>query len=221
MMGKEEMTAAFIYRQIQHETNLSEVVLCVLHHPCSSTLRCAEPQRKWMLNFDKVKEIWNSQHPDVATPASVDGLTYKNDHLCMVELKSGVEFLRHEPLANKKNLTDKQVEVFQNKIERRIGTFDFRKKLSDSIRICEDIVNIKNLHELFPIEYLVVTDVQKNENPLLNLTENLNFLSGNTSDWVSYYMKTLQCHASTTEVKGITPKIVCCKEFDSFLERLR
>ena len=88
--------------------------------------------------------------------------------------------------------------------------------MSDSIRICEDIVNIKNLRELFPIEYLVVTDVQKNENPLLNLTENLNFLSGNSSDWVSYYMKTLQHHATKTEVKGIIPKVVCCKEFDSF-----
>lgn len=220
MMEREDMTAAFVYRQIQHQTNLSEVAMCVLNHPCSSTLRCADPQHKRMLHFDKVKEIWNSQHPNVLTPASVDGLTYQNDRLCMVELKSGVEFLRHEPLANKKQLTDKQVEIFQDKIERKIGKFDFRKKLADSLRICEDFLQINNLPELFPIEYLVVTDIERNENPLMNLMENLNFLGENSSDWANYYVQTLQHHANAIRVRGITPKIVCCKEFDSFLERL-
>lgn len=220
MMKRENMTAAYVYRQIQHETNLSEITLCVLHKPCRSVMRCAEPQHTGMLNFDQVKEIWNALHPDVETPASVDGLTYQNECLCMVEIKGGVDFLRHEPLANKKQLTDKQVEIFQDKIGRKIGKFDFRKKLADSLRICEDFLQIDNLPELFPIEYLVVTDIERNENPLLNLTENLNFLGENSSDWPHYYMKTLQQHATNTEVKGIIPKVVCCKEFDAFLDRL-
>ena len=99
-------------------------------------MRCAEPQHTGMLNFDQVKEIWNALHPDVETPASVDGLTYQNECLCMVEIKGGVDFLRHEPLANKKQLTDKQVEIFQDKIERKIGKFDFRKKLSEFEKNC-------------------------------------------------------------------------------------
>lgn len=220
MMEREDMTAAYVYRLIQHETNLSEIALCVLHKPCRSAIRCAEPQHTGMLNFDQVKDIWNALHPDVETPASVDGLTYKDERLCMVEIKGGVDFLRHEPLANKIHLTEKQVEIFQDKIVRKIGKFDFRKKLSDSIRICEDFLQINNLPELFPIEYLVVTDIERSENPLMNLMENLNFLGGNSSDWANYYVKTLQHHATNTEVKGIIPKIVCCKEFDAFLERL-
>ena len=183
-------------------------------------MRCAEPQHTGMLNFDQVKEIWNSQHPHIATPASVDGLTYQKECLCMVEIKGGVDFLRHEPLANKIHLTEKQVEIFQDKIGRKIGKFDFRKKLADSLRICEDFLQIDNLPELFPIEYLVVTDIERNENPLMNLMENLNFLGENSSDWANYYVQTLQHHASATRVRGITPKIVCCKEFDAFLERL-
>lgn len=220
MMKREDITAAYVYRQIQHETNLSEIALCVLHKPCRSALRCAEPQHTGMLNFDQVKEIWNSQHPHIATPASVDGLTYQNECLCMVEIKGGVDFLRHEPLANKKQLTDKQVEIFQDKIGRKIGKFDFRKKLADSLRICEDFLQINNLPELFPIEYLVVTDIERNENPLMNLMENLNFLGENSSDWANYYVKTLQHHANATRVRGITPKIVCCKEFDAFIRRI-
>ena len=130
MMEREDMTAAYVYRLIQHETNLSEFALCVLHKPCRTALRCAEPQHTGMLNFDQVKEIWNALHPDVETPASVDGLTYKDERLCMVEIKGGVDFLRHEPLANKIHLTEKQVEIFQDKIVRKIGKFDFRNESS-------------------------------------------------------------------------------------------
>lgn len=170
------MTANFIYRHIQHETGLPEVPLCMLHKPCIPMMRCDTPQQTVMMNFDKVKEIWNRQHPEVETPASVDALTCKNERLYMVELKGGTKFLQHEPLANKEQLTDNQIKIFQDKIKRRVGRFDFRKKLSDSIRICEDFAKVDNLHELFPIEYLVVTDLQRNENPLLNLMESLNFL---------------------------------------------
>lgn len=214
------MTADVVYRQIQRETTLPEVILCMLHKPCTTDMRCDEHQRTLMLNFDKVKEIWNRMRPYVETPASVDGLTYRNDCLCMIELKGGVDFLHHEPLANKKQLTEKQVEVFQNKIQRRIGSFDFRKKLSDSIRICEDFVKVDNLPELLRIEYIVVTDLSKNENPLLNLMENLNFLGENSSDWANYYINTLHHQISSVNVKGIIPKIVYCKNFDSFIERL-
>lgn len=214
------MKADFIYRHIQHETGLPEVLLCLLHKPCFPTMHCDSPQQTRLLNFDNVKEIWNSLHPEVATPASVDALTCKNERLCMVELKGGVKFLQNEPLAQKEKLTEKQIEIFQDKIVRKVGRFDFRKKLSDSIRICEDFTKVENLHELFQIEYLVVTDLQRNENPLLNLMENLNFLGNNSSDWATYYINTLETRVGSVNVKGIIPKLVCCKEFDAFLEKL-
>lgn len=214
------MKADFIYRHIQHETGLSEVSLCMLHKPCVPTMRCDIPQQTRLLNFDNVKEIWNSLHSEVATPASVDGLTYRKDFLCMVELKGGVKFLQHEPLANKEQLTDKQAAIFRKKIIRKVEDYDFRKKLSDSIRICEDFAKVDNLHELFPIEYLVVTDLQRNDNPLMNLMENLNFLGNNSSDWATYYMNTLETRVGSVNVRGIIPKLVSCKEFDAFLEKL-
>lgn len=183
-------------------------------------MHCDSPQQTRLLNFDNVKEIWNSLHPEVSTPASVDALTCKNERLCMVELKGGVKFLQNEPLAQQEKLTEKQIEIFQDKIVRKVGRFDFRKKLSDSIRICEDFTKVENLHELFQIEYLVVTDLQRNENPLLNLMENLNFLGNNSSDWATYYINTLEARVGSVNVKGIIPKLVCCKEFDAFLEKL-
>ena len=214
------MTADSIYRHIQHETGLSDVSFCMLHNPCVPAMRCDTPQQTGVLDFDNVKRIWNRLHPEVETPASVDALSYKNERLCMVELKGGGRFLQFEPLPNKRQLTEKQIETFQDKIVRRVGSFDFRKKLSDSIRICEDFAKVENLHELFPIEYLVVTDLQRNENPLLNLMENLNFLGNNSSDWATYYVNTLESRVASVNVKGIIPKLVCCKDFDAFLERL-
>jgi hypothetical protein len=186
--------------------NYVEVSLCALHHPCSLVRSCISGGSKVVFDFDQVTKDYR-QHKKMPSCASVDALTENKDTICFVEMKGWKDFLDHT--AN----------ISEYKIQKQAAKYNLAYKLSCSIETCIgllcDEAGVGAESDFLSTSkcYIVVTDINIQQDPLISLASNLNLLAETASDWETICWKHLK--EKVEQVKGMKTLFVSCRDFDS------
>lgn len=201
------MTAEELYIHIKSLYGVNDLIICDLHNPCKATRTCQCCQSYPIIDFDDIKKKYH-QGISGDTPASVDGITFSGKRFCFVEIKGWVEFLNHLKARNQE-LT----------IARRAASYNLRKKLFDSITICQIISGIEDLLACIPITYVLVTDIETESNGLAMFHNNLLRLADPVDNWLGICNRELKARLST--IPGNIPTVyLSCKDFDTKIAKL-
>ena len=139
--------AESIYSKVKDYSGLQEISFCDVHQ-CGEVENCQNHQAHPGLNFDIVKEKYclnNNQ----SSLASVDLLTYNSTGiLFLVEAKGWNLYLK---FSRPKSISQ---------VKQKVSSYNFTKKLFDSLTIIKDIAIDPNGNIEVPIVYIVVSDFQ-------------------------------------------------------------
>lgn len=187
--------------------------ICELHKPCSNNRLCLERSKCMVINFDKIKD----KYCEGGIPkASVDAIHNGKRIFSLIEIKGWNEYIKH----NIKNFSESDIEA-------QIGKYKLDKKLKDSLDIVLAIISDQKIghskdFELYPKQYLIVTDISLTKDPLAKLAENLTFLATFSSESNLCWEKTKEFvdnfqtnNLSKFAIKG--PYLINCKEVDKYL----
>lgn len=194
-----ELTPEYIYKSIIGQGTNYVTTLCNLHKPCNPIRGCLKEQKYFVIDFDKVEVDWHKRKK-VPSKSSVDALTYNNQYLYFIEIKGWKQFL----LTRKPSL---------DKIQKQVGKYDLQRKLIDSILLCEEIVQTKNLLNHVAVIYVLVTDIDTHENSLQALGQQLNWLAQTSSSWERVCNELLGRKIHTVE--NVKTKYISCRLFDT------
>lgn len=210
------MDATNLYSLIKSYSNLDETQICVLHKPKPKTPcidnPCSTPSQTNVIDFDKVKSIF-CQINNQSQLASVDCITHKGNHFLLVEIKSNKNFLTHQ-LKNSNSET-KDDEIIKNKV----AGYNLKKKISDSIHICNEISKNTNVFESIPCIYVLVTDTDTIDDPIQSFQANMNILAYNSIDIIKL-TKLNKLLRENLESLGYTNRYVKCSDFDDYIKNL-
>ena len=167
-------TPAELYAKLISDFDLPEHILCDLHKPCnkSNGHRCRSVIAYPIIDFDEVKTKY--QRGKSGNPkSSVDGFTFKNQLCCFVELKGWADFLAFHT----------NPDTLQTEIEEQADKYDLNKKLVDSMSICRDVSENANIFKNVSIAFILVTDIDVDEDGTMEFYSNLMDLAETSSDW--------------------------------------
>lgn len=161
------MSAKELYELILSKYHtVGESVICDLHKPCSKSRGCNTPSSHSCIDFDKVETEFNRNRSSVP---SVDAVTYSGNKFCFIEIKGWKEFLKW-------NIQD--IGKIQSQAQ-----YDLKGKFETSRNICSDIAGTATLFDTIQEIFILVTDIDVNENAMQNLYVNLMSLASTASDW--------------------------------------
>ena len=190
--------------------------ICVLHKPKPKTScidnPCSTPSQTNVIDFDKVKSIF-CQINNLSQLASVDCITHKGDYFLFVEIKSNKNFLTHQ--LNSYSVEAEVDEIIKNKV----AGYNLKKKISDSIHICNKISENANVFESIPCIYVLVTDTNTIDDPVQSIQANMNILAYNSID-IMKLTKLNKLLRENLESLGYTNRYVKCSDFDDYIKNL-
>ena len=211
ILKTDSMEPKEIYECIRASYPDLETTICQLHKPCSGN-RCARASRKHVIDFDQVERRY---HVSASSPnPSVDAVTCndQNTGFCFVELKGWEMFLAHQ-LSRFSEDEDKK-----KAIEEQANDYDLKKKLDNSLQLCQQITNNSDCFNQTEVVFVLVTDIEVEVNPLESFAYQLNMLAETASKWK------LLCNESLSQRLDseidIKKYYVHCKDFDSLIHRL-
>ena len=73
--------------------------------------------------------------------------------------------------------------------------------------------------EQIGVAFILVTDINVENNPINVLAQQLNMLAFTASDWERVCAETLREHLNT-QVRGTRTYFTCCRDFDRLMSRL-
>lgn len=191
---------------------LQTSTICQLHHPCKANISCSHRNQTIIIDFDHIKDLYcKGQEP----LASVDAI-YKDKELLFIEIKGWKKYLEY----HYHNITEKE-------IKEQIIKYKLEKKLQDSLSILVTLVDKAKLGDpqlfkSFPKQYIIVTDISIENDPLEKLAENLTFLatfSSGLSICKDVTAEQIELFPSDkfSEYNISGPFLVYCKDFDRFI----
>lgn len=204
-------TSSELYAKLTCDFNSQEYVLCDLHKPCNKKPighRCKSVLTYPIINFDEVKTE-NQRGKSGDPKSSVDGFTCKNQLFCFVELKGWTDFLTFH--ANPDTL--------QAEIDAQIGKYDLNKKLMDSMAICREISENPDIFKNASIAFILVTDIDIDEDGTMELLSNLMGLGETSSDWETICNRGLKNKLSSLP-SDISTYYITCQKFDDTMSKL-
>jgi hypothetical protein len=190
------------------------VLLCSLHKPCKGNY-CSLPQNTQVIDFDSVKEKWDKAHKN-SSHSSVDALAY-NKKLCFVEIKGWIKFLENQKILKKDSLTEKDTDTLKKKIDKQSASYDYQKKLLDSIILCENISGQNNIGKDVPIQFILVTDINPATSPIESFAEQLFMLANTSTSWEKICSETMYNHLKD-QLGTNNTFFIQCKDFDDFIK---
>lgn len=203
-------TLAELYAKLISDFDLSEYILCDLHKPCnkSNGRRCKSVLTNPIIDFDEVKTEYQrgkSEDPK----SSVDGFTYKNQLCCFVELKGWADFLTFHT----------NPDTLQKEIENQANKYDLNKKLMDSMSICREISENADIFKDASIAFILVTDIDVDEDGTMEFYSNLMDLAETSSDWETICNRELKGKLLSLP-SDISTYYIKCQEFDEIMSVL-
>jgi len=190
---------------------LQTSTICQLHNPCKANISCSHRSQTVIIDFDHIKDLHcKGQEP----LASVDAI-YKNEELLFIEIKGWKKYLEY-------HLHD----ISQKDIKEQITKYKLEKKLQDSLSILDILVSKANISDphLFkslPKQYIIVTDISTENDPLEKFAENLTFLATFSSGlnlWDATKEQIERFPSSRFSEYNISgPFLIYCKDFDRFI----
>ena len=208
-------SAKYVFDCILKYSDNGTVSLCLLHKPCIGNF-CGKPQQTQVIDFDSVKEKWDKAHK-ISSHSSVDALTY-NNKLCFVEIKGWKKFLENQKLLKKNSLTEKDEDILRDKIDRQSASYDYQKKLLDSIILCENISGQNNISKDVPILFILVTDINPRINPIESFAEQLFMLASTSTSWEKICSETMYNHLKS-QLGTDNTFFIQCNKFDDFIKK--
>lgn len=168
--------ASKVYEYIKKYASLNDNTFCGLHK-CVAPDICRDKQHHLMLNFDEVKNHF-CRIRKISPHKSADGLSYNaNGILFIIEIKGWEAYYIHSnPNSGEK-------------IQQKVAEYKLPKKLSDSLMICKDVLNVMSPITL-PIVYLVVSDI--NNEGIESIERNLLLLSETSTDFSKIYSASIK-----------------------------
>ena len=203
-------TPAELYTKLISDFNLTEHILCDLHKPCnkSNGHRCKYVMAYPIIDFDEVKTEY--QRGKSGNPkSSVDGFTYKNQLCCFVELKGWADFLAFHT----------NPDTLQTEIEEQADKYDLNKKLVDSMSICRDVSENANIFKNVSIAFILVTDIDVDEDGTMEFYSNLMDLAETSSDWETICNRELKDKLLSLP-SDISTYYIKCQNFDETISKL-
>lgn len=150
------MTPQELYHSICLRYQECEVdSICQTEKTCKRNGFCNDKQHHGVIDFDKVKDTYYDHLGVDKKPASVDAVCVgdQHEHFCFVELKGWKSYMAHRS-QQKKN------------VEETAADYNLVGKLRDSQRLCMELTSNPDLFANMPIVFLLVTDIDVNENGL-------------------------------------------------------
>lgn len=199
-----------LYAKLLSDYKLPEQILCDLHKPCNNATghRCATVLKKKVLNFDDVKTGYQRGKKS-PQKASVDGFTYKDKLFCFVELKGWADFL----------LFHTNPRTLKTEIKEQADKYDLNKKLTDSMLICKDVAENRDLFSDIPIAFILVTDIDIDEDGTMELYSDLMSLAETSTSWEVICNRELKGKLSALP-SAISTYYIKCQKFDETLLKL-
>lgn len=203
-------TPAELYVKLISDFHLSEHILSDLHKPCNKSggHRCAFVLTHRLIDFDEVKT--EVQRGKSGSPkSSVDGFTYKNQLYCFVELKGWADFLTFH--TNPMTL--------DTEIKEQVGKYDLNKKLIESMSICEDVSENAEIFKDANVAFILVTDINVDEDGAMELYSDLMGLAETSSDWKVVCNRELKDKLLSLP-SNISTYYIKCQKFDEVISKL-
>ena len=203
-------TLAELYAKLISDFELSEQVLCDLHKPCNKSKghRCKSIMTYPIIDFDKVKtEFQRGKSGD--SKSSVDGFACKNQLCCFVELKGWVDFLAFHT----------NPDTLQTEIEEQADKYDLNKKLLDSLSICREVSENADIFKDASIAFILVTDIDVDEDGTMELYLDLMGLAETSSDWQVICNRELKDKLLSLP-SDISTYYIKCQNFDETISKL-
>ena len=203
-------TPAELYVKLISDFNLSEHVICDLHKPCnkSNGHRCRSVIAYPIIDFDEVKTKY--QRGKSGNPkSSVDGFTFKNQLCCFVELKGWADVLTFHT----------NPDTLQAEIEEQTEKYDLNKKLMDSLSICREVSENANIFKDASIAFILVTDIDVDEDGTMELYSDLMGLAETSSDWQVICNRELKDKLLSLP-SDISTYYIKCQNFDETISKL-
>lgn len=203
-------TPAEFYEKLISDFHLSEHILCDLHKPCNKTggHRCTSVLTSRMIDFDKVKtEVHRGK--EGSPKSSVDGFTYKNQLYCFVELKGWTDFLIFHT-----NPTTLEAEI-----KEQAEQYDLNKKLIESMSICEDVSENTEIFKDASIAFILVTDIDVEEDGVMEFYSDMMGLAETSSDWKVVCNRELKDKLLSLP-SNINTYYIKCQKFDETILKL-
>lgn len=205
-------SASVLYQQLKSFSAQVETTICKLHKPCSNNPICANPSKTLVLDFDYIeKEIAKGKR---SLLPSCDCVTInKNMVFCFVEIKGWSKFIAFNIAdAEHFSVNDKE------KIEKQSASYNLKGKLEQSIKDCEEIVSQKGLFPLIPYAYVIVSDINSDNNALGDLASNLTSLAETASIW-TYCDEKLKETLNSIDI--VVKKVYAhCRDFDQIISMI-
>ena len=203
-------TPAELYAKLISDFDLPEHILCDLHKPCnkSNGHRCRSVMAYPIIDFDEVKTKY--QRGKSGNPkSSVDGFTYKNQLYCFAELKGWADFLAFHT----------NPDTMQEEIEAQADKYDLNKKLMDSLSICRDVAENADIFKDASIVFILVTDIDVDEDGTMEFFSDLMELAETSSDWKVVCNRELKDRLSSLP-SNISTYYIKCQKFDEVISKL-
>ena len=199
-----------LYSKFLSDYKLSELILCDLHKPCNKVLghRCAAVLAHRVINFDEVKTKYQRGKKG-PQKASVDGFTYKDKLFCFVELKGWTDFLAFHT----------NPDTLKTEIKEQADKYDLNKKLIDSMLICQDVAENTNLFNDNPAAFILVTDIDVDEDGTMDFYSDLMSLSETSTNWEVICSRELKGKLSILP-STISTYYIKCQHFDKTLSKI-
>lgn len=203
-------TPAELYAKLISDFDLPEHILCDLHKPCnkSNGHRCRSVMAYPMIDFDEVKTEY--QRGKSGNPkSSVDGFTFKKQLCCFVELKGWADFLTFHTNSD----------TLQAEIEEQADKYDLNKKMMDSLSICREVAENADIFKDASIAFILVTDIDVDEDGTMEFYSNLMDLAETSSDWETICNRELKDKLLSLP-SDISTYYVKCQKFDEVISKL-
>lgn len=203
-------TPAELYAKLLSDYHLSEHIICDLHKPCNKAggHRCSTILTYKVIDFDKIKTEYQRGKKE-SQKASTDGFTFKNQLFCFVELKGWADFL-----ALHTNLT-----TLQSEIKGQAGKYDLNKKLTDSMLICKDVAQNKEIFKDAQIAFVLVTDIDIEDDGTMELYSDLMSLAETSTSWELVCNRELKGRLSVLP-STVNTYYIKCQKFDETIAKL-
>ena len=201
------MNADELYKLILSKyPNIGEKIVCDLHKPCHKQRQCPDKVTTRLIDFDEVKTEF-SKVEKIAASASVDGVTYKGQIFCFVELKGWKEFLKHNQPPTDAGITEQS------------GKYNLKDKYECSRSICERLSGNNDLFASIENVFILVTDIDISENPLLQFQSNINALAQTSTIWEYKCNNALKSELNK-QIKTIKKYYTNCRCLDQTLAQI-
>lgn len=173
---------------------------------------CCQQSKVEIIDFDATKEKIVAEFK-FGTLKSCDALKITNKNKCIdfIELKSSINILK-----NPKNNSDAQ-------IKEQVSKFDFQGKIRDSLLILSNIIskrdnmlsgNEQSIYYEIRKNYIILTDISPDDNPLEFISFTLDFL-GELSSSLMILLKDKIDNINPGQLHNLQkPVLMDCKSFE-------